>query len=90
MLYCFHTAGLLHIFMLYNLLGPGISLYRRLYIRKDKKKGRKIEENNKREEKKNKEKKGEEKKNRRKEKEEKIDCMKERLAFYRRFIIKYF
>ena len=48
--------------MLYNLLGPGISLYRRLYIRKDKKKGRKIEENNKREEKKNKEKKGEEKK----------------------------
>ena len=26
LLYCFHTAGVLHIFMLYNLLGPGISL----------------------------------------------------------------
>ena len=25
LLYCFHTAGVLHIFMLYNLLGPGIS-----------------------------------------------------------------
>ena len=24
LLYCFHTAGVLHIFMLYNLLGPGI------------------------------------------------------------------
>ena len=24
-LYCFHTAGVLHIFMLYNLMGPGIS-----------------------------------------------------------------
>ena len=22
LLYCFHTAGVLHIFMLYNLLGP--------------------------------------------------------------------
>ena len=27
LLYCFHTAGVLHIFMLYNLLGPGISFY---------------------------------------------------------------
>ena len=27
LLYCFHTAGVLQIFMLYNLLGPGISLY---------------------------------------------------------------
>ena len=26
LLYCFHTAGVLHIFMLYNLLGPRISL----------------------------------------------------------------
>jgi len=26
LLYCFHTAGVLHIFLLYNLLGPGISL----------------------------------------------------------------
>ena len=25
LLYCFHTAGVLHTFMLYNLLGPGIS-----------------------------------------------------------------
>ena len=24
LLYCFHTAVVLHIFMLYNLLGPGI------------------------------------------------------------------
>ena len=31
LLYCFHTApaGILHIFMLYNLLGPGISFYRK-------------------------------------------------------------
>ena len=28
LLYCFHTAGVFHIFMLYNLLGPGISFYR--------------------------------------------------------------
>ena len=28
LLYCFHTASVLHIFMLYNLLGPGISFYR--------------------------------------------------------------
>ena len=26
-MYCFHTAGVLHISMLYNLLGPGISFY---------------------------------------------------------------
>ena len=32
LLYCFHTAGVLHIFMLYNLLGPGISLYRKSKI----------------------------------------------------------
>ena len=30
--YCFHTAGILHIFMLYNLLGPGISFYRKSTI----------------------------------------------------------
>ena len=30
LLYCFHTAGVIHIFMLYNLLGPGISFYRKL------------------------------------------------------------
>jgi len=29
LLYCFHTSGVLHIFMLYNLLGPRISLYRK-------------------------------------------------------------
>ena len=27
LLYYFHTAGVLHIFMLYNLLDPGISFY---------------------------------------------------------------
>ena len=32
LLYCFHTAGVLHIFMPYNLLGPGISLYRKAKI----------------------------------------------------------
>ena len=32
LLYCFHTAGVLHIFMQYNLLGPGISLYRKSKI----------------------------------------------------------
>ena len=32
LLYCFHTAGVLHIFMLYNLLGPGISFYRKCKI----------------------------------------------------------
>ena len=26
LLYCFHTAGVLHIFALYNLLGPGTSV----------------------------------------------------------------
>ena len=29
LLYCFHTAGLLHIFALYNLWGPGTSFYRK-------------------------------------------------------------
>ena len=32
LMYCFHTAGVLHIFMLYNLLGPGISFYRKSKI----------------------------------------------------------
>ena len=32
LLYCFHTAGVLHIFMLYNILGPGISFYRKSKI----------------------------------------------------------
>ena len=32
LLYCFHTAGVLHIFMLYNLLSPGISFYRKSQI----------------------------------------------------------
>ena len=32
LLYCFHTAGVLHIFMLCNLLGPGISFYRKSKI----------------------------------------------------------
>ena len=32
LLHCFHTAGVLHIFMLYNLLGLGISFYRKSKI----------------------------------------------------------
>ena len=32
LLFCFHTAGVLHIFILYNLLGPRISLYRKSKI----------------------------------------------------------
>ena len=32
LLYCFHTAGVLHTFALYNLLGPGISFYRKSKI----------------------------------------------------------
>ena len=32
LLYCFHTAGILHIFMLYNMLGTGISFYRKSQI----------------------------------------------------------
>ena len=32
LLYCFHTASLLHIFILYNLLGPGISFYKKSKI----------------------------------------------------------
>ena len=30
--YCFHTAGVLHIFVLYNLLGPGTSFFRKSKI----------------------------------------------------------
>ena len=30
LLYCFHTAGVLHIFTLNNLLDPGTSFYRKL------------------------------------------------------------
>ena len=32
LLYCFHTAGVLHIFMLYKMLSPGISFYRKSKI----------------------------------------------------------
>ena len=32
LLYCFHTTGVIHIFMLYNLLGPGISFCRKSQI----------------------------------------------------------
>ena len=32
LLYCFQTAGVLHIFMLYNVLVPGISFYRKSKI----------------------------------------------------------
>ena len=32
LLYCFHTAGVLHIWVLYNLLGPGTSFYRKSII----------------------------------------------------------
>ena len=32
LLYCFHTAGVLHIFALYNLLGPGTSFDRKFKI----------------------------------------------------------
>ena len=32
LLYCFHTAGVLHIFMLYNHLDPRISFYRKSKI----------------------------------------------------------
>ena len=38
LLYCFHTAGILHIFMLvYNLLGPGTSFYRKSKINVNRK-----------------------------------------------------
>ena len=33
LLYCFHTAGVLHIFMVNNLLGPGTSFYRKPKIK---------------------------------------------------------
>ena len=32
LLYCVHTADVLHIFALYNLLGPGTSFYRKSKI----------------------------------------------------------
>ena len=32
LLYCFHTAGILHIFVLYNLSGPETSFYRKSKI----------------------------------------------------------
>ena len=32
LLYCFHTADVLHIFVLYDLLGPGTSFYRKSKI----------------------------------------------------------
>ena len=32
LLYCFHTADVLHIFVIYNLLGPGTSFYRKSKI----------------------------------------------------------
>ena len=32
LLYCFHTAGVLHIFALHNLLGPGASFYKNLKL----------------------------------------------------------
>ena len=32
LLYCFHTAGVLYIIALYNLLGPGTSFYRKSKI----------------------------------------------------------
>ena len=32
LLHCFHTAGVLNIFVLYNLLGPGTSFYRKSKI----------------------------------------------------------
>ena len=32
LLNCFHTAGVLHIFVQYNLLGPGTSFYRKSKI----------------------------------------------------------
>ena len=53
---------------------------------REEKKNRRKKEQKRREEKIREERRRE--KNRRKEKEEKIDCVKERLAFYRRFIKK--
>ena len=32
LLYCFHIAGVLHKFALYNLLGPGPSFYKKAKI----------------------------------------------------------
>ena len=36
-LYCFHTAGVLYTFALYNLLGPGTSFYRKSKINSKRK-----------------------------------------------------
>ena len=33
LLYCFHTAGVLHIFKLYNHLGPGTSFYTKIFLK---------------------------------------------------------
>ena len=33
MLYCFHTTGGLHTFVLYNFLGPGTSFYRKVFLK---------------------------------------------------------
>ena len=37
LLYCFQTAGVLYIFELYNLLGPGTSFYRKSKINIERK-----------------------------------------------------
>jgi len=37
LLYCFNTANVLHIFVLYNLLGPGTSFYRKSKINIERK-----------------------------------------------------
>ena len=37
LLYCFRTAGVLHIFVLYHLLGPGTSFYRKSKINNKRK-----------------------------------------------------
>ena len=33
LLYCFHTIGVLHTFVLYNLLGPGTSFHRKDFLK---------------------------------------------------------
>ena len=37
LLYCFQPAGILHIFMLYNLLGPGTIFYKKSKINVNRK-----------------------------------------------------
>ena len=32
LLYCFHSAGVLHTFVLCNFLGPGTSFYRKVFL----------------------------------------------------------